>query len=150
MYGQKIKEIRKYNNLSQEDFGKILGISRASVSELERNNRDLKASELKKICDELNVNPRVIFNKDRVVKLEEEFRWAWEREFDDNYKFSGALAVLNKNGNVKSKSYYLDESFKSRIKQLIIKEKEKSFRRGYNQRLKDEGKTEEKDQHLYL
>ena len=150
MYGQKIKELRKYNNLSQEELGKILGISRASVSELERGNRELKAHELKKICDELHIDPRAIFNKGRVVKLEKEFRWKWEREFDDNYRFSGALTVLNKREHVKSRSFYLDENAKNKIKQFIIEQKEESFKRGYNQRLKDEGKTEEKDQHLYL
>jgi len=64
--GLKIKKMREERELSQEELSKLVGLSRAALSELERGNRSLDALELAKIAkifelsaDELLKNNRV-------------------------------------------------------------------------------------------
>ncbi|MGL5955437.1 MAG: XRE family transcriptional regulator [Brevinema sp.] len=54
-YGERLREIRKSLNLSQQEFGKKLGIATMIVSRLETNDTVLKAPILSKIND-LGVN----------------------------------------------------------------------------------------------
>ena len=39
MFGDRLKEIRKRNNLTQEELATILGVSRSSVAKYEANER---------------------------------------------------------------------------------------------------------------
>jgi len=86
--GQKIKKMREGLELSQEELAKLIGISRAALSELERGNRSLDALELAKIAkifglstDELlssavgrsrriiNANKKIKFKSDKLRQL---------------------------------------------------------------------------------
>ena len=86
--GQKIKKMREGRELSQEELAKLIGISRAALSELERGNRSLDALELAKIArifelstDELlssavgrsrriiNANKKIKFKSDKLRQL---------------------------------------------------------------------------------
>lgn len=54
----RIKEIRKNNNLNQKQFAQILGISQTHISKIE-SNKDMPSKKLQKlICIEFNINER--------------------------------------------------------------------------------------------
>ena len=53
----RIKEVRKHLNLSQESFGKRLGVSRSVINNLERNVTELKEPLFELFCNTFNVNP---------------------------------------------------------------------------------------------
>lgn len=51
--GIRIAQLRRERGLTQEELGKILGISRPSVTQLESGNRELAAIELRKLATAL-------------------------------------------------------------------------------------------------
>lgn len=51
--GQRIVELRKRKQLSQEDLAKLVGISRPSITQIELGNRSLNILELQKIAQVL-------------------------------------------------------------------------------------------------
>lgn len=53
----RIKLLRKNLNLSQEDFGARIGITRASISNIEKGTRNMSEQTIKSICREFNINP---------------------------------------------------------------------------------------------
>jgi len=56
--GRRIKELRKeyLNNISQEDFGKILGVTGAAISRIEKSERNMTEQMAKAICREFRVD----------------------------------------------------------------------------------------------
>jgi transcriptional regulator with XRE-family HTH domain len=48
--GEKIKQIRKLNNMSQEYLGELSGIKRAYVSQIEKGNKHAPLSVIYQIC----------------------------------------------------------------------------------------------------
>ena len=52
----RVKEIRKYNKMTMEQFGARLGIKKASVSRIENGINNLTEQMIKAICREFNVN----------------------------------------------------------------------------------------------
>ena len=53
---ERIKELRKTLNLTLDKFGERLGVTRATVSRLEKGERNLTEQMFKSICREFNVN----------------------------------------------------------------------------------------------
>ena len=53
---QRVREIRKTLNLSQEVFGSKLGVGKTAISKIEKNERSLTEQMAKAICREYNVN----------------------------------------------------------------------------------------------
>lgn len=53
---ERLKILRKEKKLSQEEFGKKLGVTKASISRLESGINNLTEQMLKSICREFNVN----------------------------------------------------------------------------------------------
>lgn len=54
--GRRIREARKMAGLSQKQLADLLKLHRPSVSEIEAGNRAVKADELQRIADALDVN----------------------------------------------------------------------------------------------
>ena len=54
--GSRIKEIRTNKNMSQEEFGKRLVISRAQIGSYETDRRKVPERTIRDICREFNVN----------------------------------------------------------------------------------------------
>ena len=54
--GERVKVVRKENNLTLEAFGKRLGVTKVAISNIENNNRKLTDQMLISICREFNVN----------------------------------------------------------------------------------------------
>lgn len=52
----RLKEVRLNLGLSQEDFGKKIGLTRSAVSKLETNSRGVTKQTIKTISREFNVN----------------------------------------------------------------------------------------------
>ncbi|MGL4762100.1 MAG: helix-turn-helix domain-containing protein [Sarcina sp.] len=56
MLSQRIKEIRKFNNLSQSKFGELLGVGRDVIGNIEYNRVEPKALLLNHLCNVFNIN----------------------------------------------------------------------------------------------
>lgn len=54
--GERIKEIRKYLDLTMEKFGERLGVGKTAISKLENNERNLTDQMAVSICREFDVN----------------------------------------------------------------------------------------------
>ena len=53
---ERLKEIRKSNNLTLEEFGKRLGVTSAAISRLEKGNRNITEQMVLAICREFDIN----------------------------------------------------------------------------------------------
>ena len=56
MQGERVKEVRKSQNMTLEEFGKRLNVTKVTMSNIERGHRGLTERMLKDICREFNVN----------------------------------------------------------------------------------------------
>lgn len=83
--GIRIAQLRKQRDLTQEELGKILGISRPSVTQLESGNRELAAIELQKLAAALQ------FSIDDL--LSDTYRIAPDSYIDDPAKSIAASEV---------------------------------------------------------
>lgn len=98
---ERIKKLRKEKGLNQEEFGKILEISRRSVSAMENGETDLSTKQIKDISKFFNVSTDyLLFGMEDNQKIE-----PIEKDFlkiirTDN-KIYDALA-----GILKSKNYF--------------------------------------------
>ena len=52
----RIKQLRKTLNLTMEEFGKRLGVTRTAISNIESGNRNVTEQMFKSVCREFNVN----------------------------------------------------------------------------------------------
>lgn len=55
--GERIKQIRKNNGMTLEQFGDILGVTGTTVSRIENGKRNVTEQMHKSICREFNINP---------------------------------------------------------------------------------------------
>lgn len=63
--GIKIKELRKANNLTQEELGRKLGVKKSAIQKYEKGEIvNLKLDTIKKLCEIFNITPgSLIFPK---------------------------------------------------------------------------------------
>ena len=54
--GERIKEIRKYLQLTLEKFGEKLGVGKTAISKIENNERGVTEQMIKAVCREFDVN----------------------------------------------------------------------------------------------
>ena len=59
---ERIKNLRKEKSLNQEELGKILGISRRSISAIENGETDLSTQQIKAISELFNVTTDYLLN----------------------------------------------------------------------------------------
>lgn len=59
---ERIIELRKFLNLSQTDFGKQIGISKSSVSDIEIGRISISERTIISICSKFNVNEEWLKN----------------------------------------------------------------------------------------
>lgn len=50
MYGTRLRELRRDNNLLQKELAKMLGTTQMNISKLENEERDLSTDMIIKIC----------------------------------------------------------------------------------------------------
>ncbi|MDE5757656.1 MAG: helix-turn-helix domain-containing protein [Allobaculum sp.] len=53
---ERVREVRKSQNLTLETFGTRLGVGRAAISNIERGQRNVTEQMRKAICREFNIN----------------------------------------------------------------------------------------------
>lgn len=53
---KRLTEIRKSKNLTMEEFGLALGVTKTAISRLEKGERNLTEQMIKLICREFNIN----------------------------------------------------------------------------------------------
>jgi transcriptional regulator with XRE-family HTH domain len=54
--GERVRELRKFLNLTLEKFGKSLGVGKTAISKIENNERKLTEQMILSICREFRVN----------------------------------------------------------------------------------------------
>lgn len=59
---ERIKELRKYLKLTQDEFGDKLGIKKSAVSKLEKGENSVTDQMFKSICREFNVSEEWLRN----------------------------------------------------------------------------------------
>lgn len=68
--GKRIKEIRQIRKLSQDDLGKLIGVSKQAISMYERGERSPDIDTLTKIAEVLNVDINTIIGKkSSIIKI---------------------------------------------------------------------------------
>ena len=59
--GQRIKELRKQKNLSQEKFALQINLDRSYYTSVENGKRNVSIENIKKIADALNISLEELF-----------------------------------------------------------------------------------------
>lgn len=62
--GERVKKIRKEYELTLEEFGKRLGVTKVAISNIENGNRNLTSQMIVSICREFNVNENWLCNEE--------------------------------------------------------------------------------------
>ena len=69
--GYRLRELRKENNMSQEDLGKLLGVTKVSVSGYENGNRVPSLDVLSQILDVFGVSADYLMGRELDVVCED-------------------------------------------------------------------------------
>lgn len=109
--GEIIKNLRQMNNLTQEDFAKILGVKKSSIQKYESGAvTNLKMDTIRIICEEFKISPYVLVFPEKVTDTEIALRFHINEEdmrnvFDLNpaglRKVLDYAKDLNDSGNYK-------------------------------------------------
>lgn len=104
---EQIKELRKLLGLSQEEFGKKLGVTRGAITNIELNKTEPKPLFVELICEVFDVNKewieKGIGNPFKELTLEEEitdFVGDLVKDKSDSFKkrYIGMLCKLDETG----------------------------------------------------
>ena len=61
LFGQKLREVRKFKGYSQEQLAEIAGLHRTYIGDVERGKRNIALDNIWRLADALNVNPSTFF-----------------------------------------------------------------------------------------
>ena len=67
--GERIKELRLKNSMSQEEFAEKIGLDRSYICRIESGQKNLTLETLIKICEGLNVSLKELFEFESVDKV---------------------------------------------------------------------------------
>ncbi|MCR5350799.1 MAG: helix-turn-helix domain-containing protein [Acholeplasmatales bacterium] len=67
--GERIKELRLKNSMSQEAFAEKIGLDRSYICRIESGQKNLTLETLIKICEGLNVSLKELFDFESVDKV---------------------------------------------------------------------------------
>ncbi|CEW81927.1 transcriptional regulator [Streptococcus pneumoniae] len=70
MIGKNIKSLRKTHDLTQDDFARIVGISRNSLSRYENGTSSVSTELIDIICQKFNVSYVDIVGEDKMLYLD--------------------------------------------------------------------------------
>lgn len=102
--GDKLKELRKNNNLTQEEFGKIFGVAKNTVSYWEANTSKPDIELIKKIATHFGITTDYLLgitqnDIDSLERLKTALKEAgmWDYDIDDMSKedFEKAIQIMN-------------------------------------------------------
>lgn len=72
MIGEKIKELRKNNKITQEQLGNAIGVSKMAISYFEKGKKSPGRESLKKIADYFGVTTDYLLGRSEDPELNEE------------------------------------------------------------------------------
>lgn len=72
MIGEKIKELRKNNKITQEQLGNAIGVSKMAISYFEKGKKSPGRESLEKIADYFNVTTDYLLGRSEDPELSEE------------------------------------------------------------------------------
>ena len=84
--GDKIFELRKVKDMSQDDLAKKVGVSRQAIMKWEANQVNPKADKLQCICDALDVSPDDLLSQEAQTEDEAEVVCDEATSQEDNVK----------------------------------------------------------------
>ena len=64
LIGEKIKQLRIQNNLTQSQLGELIGVKRAQISKLEHGNHSASASTIMKVFQAMKANVKLRIETD--------------------------------------------------------------------------------------
>ena len=70
--GDRLKEIREEMDLSQEAFGKLIGVSKVTICGYENETRTPKMIHFEKMVETLNVTADYLLGRDTMIVSEDE------------------------------------------------------------------------------
>lgn len=113
--GNKIKDVRKKNNMTQQEFANSLGISRPHLSKIESSKENASDSVIKLISKLYNVSYDWITSLDETYTFDSECISDFEKGIKINHeiKLGATMNILSNilnNANIKenSKKYYIN------------------------------------------
>lgn len=62
MFGKRILQLRKEMNLSQKEFGELVGFHRTYIGQIERAEKCVSIKTVEQICKSLNISVQEIFD----------------------------------------------------------------------------------------
>lgn len=80
-FGQRLRELRKSKNLSQEELGKVIHVSKVSISGYENDTREPGQEALKSLASYFNVTTDYLLGTNSTPK------WANEKDTNDLQRF---------------------------------------------------------------
>ncbi len=81
--GERIKKERISRGLSQEEFGKLLGVTKVSICGYETGNRVPTISKFEEMLDILNVEPNYILGRDANIVNDKDESYVIKMAKDD-------------------------------------------------------------------
>jgi len=69
LIGEKIKQLRIRNNLTQSQLGELIGVKRAQISKLEHGNHSASVSTIMKVFQAMKAKVRLKIETDDNVEL---------------------------------------------------------------------------------
>jgi transcriptional regulator with XRE-family HTH domain len=118
---ERLKSLRKVLNLSQEDFGKKVGVSNTAISKLEKAERNVTDQMILSICREFDVNEEWLRTGEGKMFL--------QIPVEDEY-FKAATEISKSNDKLAMQAvieyWKLDEDSKKLLRNFIIHIAEKS------------------------
>lgn len=74
--GEIIKNLRQMNNLTQENFAKVLGVKKSSIQKYESGVvSNLKMETIRTICEEFEISPYVLVFPEKMDDMETALRF---------------------------------------------------------------------------
>lgn len=69
--GEIIKNLRKMNNLTQDEFAEVLGVKKSSIQKYESGAvSNLKMQTIRTICEEFEISPYVLVFPEKIDDME--------------------------------------------------------------------------------
>lgn len=112
--GNRILQIRKENDLSQDDFGKKIGLSRSIIGCYEKNLRNVSDRAIRDICMNFNIN-------EEWLRYGKGDKYLVPKEIDELSKILVDISVSDntKLQSITSKLLNLDDKYLNLIEDLI-------------------------------
>ncbi len=94
--GNKIKALREFEDMSQEDLAKKIGLSRVAISQIEQGNRNLDFLELAKIAEVFKLKTDYFLIEDELPNIELKKNQKKVNNFDPKKLKNVILYILEK------------------------------------------------------